>query len=50
MCGLNQFNDLPEALKERGWEILAFMEKSGLRLAVSEEGSGKFFRYFYPVD
>ncbi len=26
------------------------MEESGLRLAVSEEGSGKFFRYFYPVD
>lgn len=28
-CGLNQFNDLPEALKERGWEIQEFIEESG---------------------
>lgn len=41
-CGLNQFNDLPEALKERGWEIQEFIEESGSWLAVSEEGSGKF--------
>ena len=37
-CGLNQFNDLPEALKERGWELQEFIEESGSWLAVSEEG------------
>lgn len=47
-CGLNQFNDLPEALKERGWEIQEFIEESGSWLAVSEEGSGKFSDIFIP--
>ena len=46
--GLNQFNDLPEALKERGWEIQEFIEESGSWLAVSEEGSGKFSDIFIP--
>lgn len=47
-CGLNQFNDLPESLKERGWEIQEFIEESGSWLAVSEEGSGKFSDIFIP--
>lgn len=47
-CGLNQFNDLPEALKERGWEIQEFIEESGSWLAVFEEGSGKFSDIFIP--
>lgn len=46
--GLNQFNDLPEALKERGWEIQEFIEESGSWLAVFEEGSGKFSDIFTP--
>ena len=31
------YTSLPEALKERGWEIQEFIEESGSWLAVSEE-------------
>ena len=50
-CGLNQFNDLPEALKERGWEIQEFIYRRVRLVAGCFRGrKRKVFRYFYPVD
>ena len=41
--GLNRFNDFPEHLKERGWEIQEFLEvEPGLWLAVSKDDEGDF--------
>ena len=41
--GLNRFNNFPEHLKERGWEIQEFIEvEPGLWLAVSKDDEGDF--------
>ena len=41
--GLNRFNNFPEYLKKRGWEIQDFIEEEpGLWLAVSNDESGEF--------
>lgn len=44
--GLNQFNDLPEALKERGWVY----RRVRLVAGCFRGRKRKVFRYFYPVD
>ncbi len=47
--GLNRFNNFPEHLKERGWEIQEFIEtEPGLWLAVSKDDEGDFPDDFNP--
>lgn len=47
--GLNRFNDFPEHLKERGWEIPEFIEESpGWWLAISNDEDGEFPDIFDP--
>lgn len=46
---LERFNNLPEFLKERGWEIQEFIEEEpGLWLAISNDESGEFPDIFNP--
>lgn len=47
--GLNRFNDFPEHLKERGWEIQEFFEVDpGLWVAISKDDEGDFPDDFNP--
>lgn len=47
--GLNRFNNFPEHLKERGWEIQEFLEVDpGLWVAISKDDEGDFPDDFNP--
>ncbi|QAA37096.1 hypothetical protein [Akkermansia muciniphila] len=47
--GLNRFNNFPEHLKERGWEIQEFFEVDpGLWVAISKDDEGDFPDDFNP--